>query len=142
VRYPPPTYKYKQYFLIKKGNDIMMNKKMTIKDYYNELLAIGAVAERADLVEFIEGRIEVLNRKSASGEKKMTANQLANEVLKVDILAQMEKNRMYAISEMIKQLPCCATFSSSKITAMMTQLLKSGDVVRTEDKGKAYYSKA
>jgi hypothetical protein len=142
VRYPPPTYKYKQYFLIKKGNDIMMNKKMTIKDYYNELLAIGAVAERADLVEFIEGRIEVLNRKSASGEKKMTANQLANETLKEKIVAEMESGRYYAVGEMIKALPCCAELSSSKVTAMLTQLLKDNKVVRSEDKGKAYYSKA
>ena len=68
----------------------MTNKKMTIRDYYNELLAVEGVANRTDLVDFINGRIEMLDRKASGGEKKMTANQLANVALKENILEEME----------------------------------------------------
>lgn len=120
----------------------MTNKKMTIRDYYNELLAVEGVAERTDLVDFINGRIEMLDRKASGGEKKMTANQLANVTLKENIISEMKSGVQYAVGEMIKSLACCNELSSSKVTAMLTQLLKEGKVVRTEDKGKAYYSKA
>ena len=50
-----------------------MTKKMTKKDYFNELLTIKEVAESEKLVAFIEHELELLAKKNttASGEKKM-----------------------------------------------------------------------
>jgi DNA-binding transcriptional regulator GbsR (MarR family) len=42
---------------------------------------------------------------------------------------------------MIKTFPCCAELSTSKVTAMMTQLIKANLVVRTSDKRKSYFHK-
>ena len=120
----------------------MTNKKMTLREYYTALLAIDEIKDNPILKEMTEGRISALDRKTASGEKKPTANQVANEALKANIVAEMEDNTLYTVGNMIKSLPSCEDLSSSKVTSMMTQLLKSGAVVRTEDKGKAYYSKA
>ena len=43
----------------------MENKKMTKKDYFNELLKIGAVASNESLVDFINHELELLDRKSS-----------------------------------------------------------------------------
>ena len=61
-----------------------MTKKMTKKDYFNELKNIPAVAENEALMNFIDHEIDLLNRKntSSTGEKKMTATQKASSVLK------------------------------------------------------------
>jgi len=120
----------------------MTKAKMTLREYYTALLAIDEVKDNPILKEMTEGRISALDRKTASGEKKPTANQVANEALKANIVAEMEDEKQYTVGEMIKILPSCKDLSSSKVTAMVTQLLKSGKVLRCELKGKAYYSKA
>ena len=61
-----------------------MTKKMTKKDYFNELKNIPAVAENEALMNFIDHEIELLEKKNSS-EKKPTATQKANEGLKVNV---------------------------------------------------------
>ena len=118
------------------------NKKLTKRDHFNALLNIPAVAENEGLVDFINHEIDLLNRKNST-EKKPTATQVANEALKEDILACMEDGRLYTISEMIKEFPCCAGLTAPKVTAIFTRLLvPEGSVVNTKDKRKSYYSKA
>ena len=117
------------------------NKKMTKRDHFNALLTIPAVADNEGLTEFIKHELELLDRKN-SGEKKPTATQVANEALKADILACMEDGRLYTISEMIKEFPCCADLSTPKVSAVIRLLKDDGAVIRTEDKRKAYFHKA
>ena len=122
----------------------MKEKKFTKKDNFMELLTLNEVRENARLVEFIQHELELLERKnsSANGEKKLTATQVANENLKDAILEEMEENRLYTISEMLKALPCCAELSNQKVTRLVAQLVSDSKVIRTEDKRKAYFSKA
>lgn len=116
------------------------NKKLTKRDHFNALLTIPAVAENEALTEFVKHELELLDRKN-SGEKKPTATQMANEVLKDDILACMEDGRLYTISEMIKEFPCCADLSTPKVSAVIRLLKDEGKVERTEDKRKALFRK-
>ena len=116
-------------------------KKPTKRTLFTEILNTYSLS--AEHTAFIKHELELLEKKNVSGgEKKPTAQQLANEVLKTNIVEQMEPNRLYSIAELSKELPCCSDLSSSKITAMMTQLKNEGKVVRTEDKRKVYYSLA
>lgn len=119
----------------------MTEKKMTKRDYFNQLLEIGAVKENANLVKFIEHELDLLAKKNASGEGKQTATQKANEELKNAILEEMasQPNRLFSISEMIKNFDCCKELSLPKVTALVTQLTKAELVVRTEEKRKAYF---
>ena len=119
----------------------MKEKKITKRDRYNELLNIADVKANADLVAFIQHELELLDRKSG-GEKKLTSTQLANVEFKETILDEMEPNRLYTISEMLKALPCCAELTNQKVTRMVSDLVKDGKLVRTEDKRKAYFSLA
>lgn len=116
-------------------------KKPTKRDHFNALLNIPAVAENDALVEFINHEIDLLNRKNST-EKKPTATQVANKALQEDILSAMEDGRLYTISEMIKEFACCADLSTPKVSAVVRLLIADNKVIRTEDKRKAYFSKA
>ena len=116
-------------------------KKITKREKFEMLAKIEAVASNPMLSEFIEHELELLAKKNASGEGKMTASQKANEELKVKILEEMSANpnRLYSISEMIKCFECCKELSLPKVTALVTQLVKSESLVRVEEKRKAYF---
>lgn len=121
----------------------MKEKKITKRDRFNELLNIADVKANADLVAFINHELELLDRKNASGgEKKMTATQIANEEVKQAILEEMEPNRLYTVSEMMKALPSCAELSNQKVSSLVRQLSNECKVKRIEDKRKAYFSLA
>lgn len=116
-------------------------KKLTKRDYFNQLKAVEGVKANPELVKFIDHELELLAKKNASGEGKMTAAQLANEGIKAEILECMEKepNRMFTVSEMQKEFPCCAELSNQRISALIRQLKEDGKVERIEDKRKAFF---
>ena len=54
----------------------------------------------------------------------------------------MVADKAYTISEMLKALPSCAELSNQKVSAVMKQMVEANLVLRTEDKRKAYFTKA
>ena len=119
----------------------MANKKMTKRDYFNELLEIAEVKENKAMVEFINHELELLEKKNASKSNSMTKEQKANEDLKNQIIEEMEQDKKYTVSDMQKELPCCKELSNQKISALIRQLVNEGVVKRVEEKRKAYFSK-
>ena len=118
----------------------MAIKKMTQKDYFNEILALPNLPD--NLREFVEGRIEALNKKSSTASGKPTATQVANEGIKSTIVEGMVKGEKYTISNLIKSNTALADLTNQKVSALVRQLIKEGKVVRTEVKGVAYFSLA
>lgn len=115
----------------------MANKK-TKREHYNELRVLANGND--ELIEFIDHEIELLNRKN-SAERKPTANQLDNVKIKKIIKENIGANR-YTITEMIKALlggTEWAEITCSRLTAICTQMVEEGDLVRDVDKRKAYY---
>jgi predicted transcriptional regulator len=117
------------------------SQKLTKAQKYAMLKAIPAVAENSVLVEFIEHEMELLAKKN-SAEKKPTAQQTANEVIKSAIVEGMEKGKKYTITELIKSVSACADLTNQKVSNLIRQLVTEGKVVRTEEKRKAYFSLA
>ena len=119
------------------------NRKPTKRDHFNALLAIPAVAENADLVAFIEHEVELLDRKNTA-ERKPTPKQVENEGFKADILTWMEPNTQYMAGDILKGVPSIVAsgMSVNRVSAMLTQLVNDGAVIRTEEKRKNYYSLA
>ena len=115
-------------------------RKLTQRDYFNRLLEIPAVSADADLVEFIEGRIAQLDKKN-SAERKPTAKQTENAGFKADILAWMEHGTQYALADIHKGVPSivAAGISPNRVTAMMTQLVNDGSVIRETVQRKSVY---
>ena len=116
-------------------------KKMTKRDHYNALLNLADVKGNPKLVEFINHEIELLDKKN-SAEKKPTAQQTANDSIKVAIVGYMAEGVKYTITDLIKSVPECAELTNQRVSALIRQLIDEGKVVRTEEKRKAYFSLA
>ena len=119
----------------------MTNKKITKRDRFNALLNMAEVKANPDMVAFIEHELELLAKKN-SADKKPTAQQTANEAIKSAIVEAMEPNHLYTVTELQKSVEACAELSNQRVSALLRQLKDEGAVVRTEDKRKAYFSKA
>lgn len=98
----------------------------------------------ADALAFLDERIAITEKKNASGgERKPTKTQLENEGVKATILSALgEVGVPTTIADLQKNSAELAEFSNQKISALLTQLVKGGAVVRTEVKGKAHFALA
>ena len=116
-------------------------KKITKRERFESLLTLSQVQADPGMVEFINHELELLARKNSS-EKKPTAQQVANEAIKQAIVDGMERDHLYTITDIQKNVPARAELSNQKISALVRQLKDDGVVVKTEDKRKAYFSLA
>ena len=115
--------------------------KATAWGIVKEIVENSDHPKSAELVEKIENEIALLAKKN-SAEKKPTAQQTANEGIKTDILNGMESGKAYTITDLIKSVPACAELTNQRVSSLVRQLVEAGAVIRTEDKRKAYFSKA
>lgn len=116
------------------------SNKLTKAQKFAMLKAIPSVAENSTLVEFIDHELELLAKKNSS-EKKPSANQVANEGIKADILEGMAEGKLYTITDLIKEIPACADLTNQRVSALIRQLMANGSVERVEEKRKAYFRK-
>ena len=116
-----------------------MEKKMTKAQMFAQIKANYPLT--ADEVKFIDHELELLAKKN-SAEKKPTAQQTANDGVKQAILEGMEVNRLYTVTEIMKEIPACSELSNQRVSALLRQLKDDGKVIRTEDKRKAYFQLA
>ena len=114
-------------------------QKITKAQKFAMLKAIPAVAENAMLVEFIDHEVELLTKKN-SAEKKPTAQQTANAGIGEAIVAHLstQPNRLFTITEIIKEVPACADLTNQRVSAIVRGLIGS-KVERVEDKRKAFF---
>ena len=117
------------------------NKKITKRERFNSLLSLSEVQADTDLVAFIEHEIELLDKKN-SGEKKLTIQQVANEGIKDAIVEGMEENRLYTVTELIKEITECNELTNQRVSALLRQLISEGKIVKTVDKRKSYFQLA
>ena len=119
------------------------NRKPTKRDNFTTLLTFEQVKSNPALVEFIEHEIALLDKKN-SAERKPTPKQVENAGFKSEILAYMEQGTLYTSADLTKSVPALveAGISANRVTAMLTQLVNDGAVVKTVDKRKSYYSLA
>lgn len=125
-------------------------KKMNMVEKFGAIKAMlnGEKVENfsmADALAFLDGRIEQVNKKNASGngERKPTKTQLENEGIKGDIVEFLRStSKAMSITDMQKSSADLANLSNQKISALLTQLVNANAVVRTVVKGKAYFALA
>ena len=115
-----------------------MEKKLTKMENYEKAVALAEKNGDNELVKFFKHEMELLEKRKTSGKKseKNTENETYKEMI-LDVLATSENP--LTISDIIKadsNLPN----SNQKISALVTQLKESGEVVRTEVKGRAYFA--
>ena len=117
----------------------MSNVKKTQKEMFNEILDMLTSKEHKD---FIQGRIDALNKKSAS--KKETEKQTRNTELANAIYDYMEVGTLYTITDIMKEVPELQEIdplSNQFVTNLVTALKNEGRVERVVEKGRAKFSK-
>lgn len=114
-----------------------MAKKMTIVEQYGAIVAKCKDILTADEIAFLEGRAELVAKKNAT--RKPTKAQAENEDIKAKILEVMESGVSYTVTDIMKMV---GLESNQKTSALVRQLKEADLVVRTESKGKAYFTKA
>lgn len=115
--------------------------KMTKREKFEMLSKLSEVQSNEILRDFIAHEMELLEKKN-SAPKKPTAAQVANEAIKTAILDGMEANRLYTITEIIKEIPACVELTNQKVSALLRQMREANLVERVEDKRKTYFRKS
>lgn len=117
---------------------------MTKREMFAQILTINEVAENPEMVEFLNHQIELLDSRKG-GAKKPTKTQQENEGIKDTIYQVLfESETPMRVKDLLED-ERLADYSSSKITALLRQMLpETGDgrVTRTIEKKVAYFSVA
>ena len=117
--------------------------KMTKREMFGMVMAVVeecSAPNKAEMVDFINHELELLNRKSSkSGQTK---TQKENELLMAQLVMALEEmERPVTISEFQATSEFeVATLSNQKLSALMKKLVESGKVVKTIDKKKSYFA--
>lgn len=123
----------------------MENKKITKKEYFAQLREI--VADKPELVAFIDHEVELLNKKSVKGGT--TKTQKENEVVATMLIEELAKvNKPITITDLMNASETIANYrlengnalSNQKISAIFKQLVENKTLVRVIDKKKSYFS--
>lgn len=119
-------------------------KKLTLTQQFEDILSIPEVANNPRRKAFIEGRIAQVAKKNAgstTGEKKLTATQEANLVLKNDIYNTIVKDVKYTVTDLIKQVPSLNGLMSQKVTALVNQMVTANLLKKVKEKNRTYFIK-
>jgi hypothetical protein len=114
--------------------------KMTKREMYAHIATVNA--SDAEIVEFCNHEIELLDARKNSKGKGLTKVQKENENVKAviaDVLAEAEDKM--TVTEMLTDSRL-NTFTNQKISALLRQMIESGKVVKTIEGKKAYFSVA
>ena len=115
-----------------------MANKITKKEMFTMIKA--QVKDNAEMVAFIDHEIELLDKKASN--KKATKTQEANVGIKSTILAVLEGGKSMTITEMQGASAELSELSNQKVSALVRQLVESGEVVKTIDKKVSRFSLA
>ena len=105
--------------------------------------ALAYVLANCELTDEVREKVEKMKaqfEKKNSSEKKPTAQQIANAAIQTAILEGMEPNRLYTITELIKNIPACNDLTNQRVSAIVRGMLGIS-IERVEDKRKAYFRK-
>jgi hypothetical protein len=105
--------------------------------------ALAYVLANCELTDEVREKVEKMKvqfEKKNSSEKKPTAQQVANAAIQTALLEGMEPNRLYTITELIKEVPACNDLTNQRVSAIVRGMLGIS-IERVEDKRKAYFRK-
>ena len=121
-----------------------MEKKMTKKDWFAVLANVVEASEmknKTEALAFIAHEVELFETKSA--KSGVTKTQKENVVIMEAIKTALgEVDKAVTISELQAENTTMAEYSNQKLSALLRKLVESGEVVKTTEKKKSYFSLA
>ena len=118
----------------RKGTNTMTKREMF------EVIAT-AMADNEEVVNFCAHEVELLDRKKGYKSSKPSKKSLENEAIKAEIVEILRGSEApMTIKEINEALD--KGFTSQKVSALLTQLIKAEEVVKTYEKKVAYFGLA
>lgn len=122
-----------------------MEKKLTLKENYERLAKVVKESyieetEKKELLTFIDGRVEQINKKANSTSTKEKSDKLLQDQIKItllDLLAQQSEPINIATMMKAETLSC---YTNQRISAMLTKLIAENKVERTVIKKVPHFS--
>ena len=117
-----------------------MEKKMTQKEMFNEIIAFAQAGNRQDIVEFCKGRIAVLDKKSES--RTQTKTQKENAELAKIILEVLRGANPMTVTEIQSKNEILGSLNNQKVSAILRNMVKDGTVTRDTSTKKTLFSES
>ena len=112
-------------------------KKITKKEMFAQIMS--HLTDESE-INFIKHEIELLENK-ASQTRKPTQNQIENTVFKSEIIEFLNKGGKFSITDLQNAIDSLKELSNQRVSAILKQLVDSGEVVKTFEKRKAFFSR-
>lgn len=119
-----------------------MEKKMTKKEYFAVLAEVveqSNMENKEGALAFIAHEVELLEKKSAKSGQTKTQKENAEILVKIKA-ALVEVGKAVTITELQAASAEMAQYSNQKLSALLKKLVESGEVVKTTEKKKSYFS--
>lgn len=114
-----------------------MEKKITKKDYFNQIIEVLSEHGTQEQVDFCKHEIELLDKKAQNKKKGVSEE---NRKLADIVLSVLANGKKMTVSEVQKADTELSTLSTPKVTALLNLLQNEGSVVREVEKGKPLFS--
>jgi hypothetical protein len=103
-----------------------MEKRVTKRDIYADIITMAREAEREDIVEFCEVQIEQLERKAEKAKERKASKAAAGDALKDAIAAVLTEDLQTAADITEKVMDAGDEVTKAKVVARLTKLVKEG----------------
>ena len=117
-----------------------MANKITKREVIKMMMNEEVVKANATYVAYLENELALLDKKAQN--KKVTKTQEQNKGIKATILKVLATIGSGTVTDIQNGNEELSTLSNQKVSALVRQLVESGDVVKTTDKKKSIFSLA
>ena len=117
-----------------------MANKITKREVINAMLANEVISANSTWVAYLENELALIEKKAAN--KKSTKTQEENKGIKSVILDTLASIGSGTITDIQNANSDLAKLSNQKVSALVRQLMETGEVVKTTDKKKSIFSVA
>lgn len=122
----------------------MAEKKITKRERFMELVALvekSDVANKTDMIAFLEHEIALLDRKSSKSTESKTQKEHL-EIMDKIYKALKEVGKPVTITELMRASVEMAEYSNQKLSALLKKMTEAENpvVVKTIEKKKSYFS--
>ena len=115
-----------------------MEKKMTQKEMFNEIITFAQAGNRQDIVEFCRSRIAVLDKKSEN--RTQTKTQKENAELSKIILEVLKGSKPMTVTEIQSKNEILGSLNNQKVSAILRNMVKAGTVTKDTSTKKTLFS--
>ena len=117
-----------------------MANKITKREVIGMMMNEEVVKANPAYVAYLENELALLDKKAQN--KKVTKTQEQNKGIKATILKVLATIGSGTVTDIQNGNEELSTLSNQKVSALVRQLVESGDVVKTTDKKKSIFSLA